>query len=94
MFFGLFKTVPNKQTYGGVLTTHDSQSLPNVCLNSALYNALKDNKAEYIVDPRYDVVTKNSGCIGSLCLRRSIDVTVTGYKGNVQDFRNVPITGK
>lgn len=88
-FFGLFKNAPVNQTYGSIISSHDVITLPNVCVRGALYNALKENKAEYILDPKYDVQTKNSGCIGSFCFHQVIDITVTGYKANIQDFKNV-----
>ena len=88
-FFGLFKKAPANQTYGSIISSHDVITLPNVCVRGALYNALKDNKAEYILDPKYDVQTTNSGCIGSFCFHQVIDITVSGYKATIQDFKNV-----
>lgn len=91
-FGGIYRIQPTDQTFGAVLQTHEGNISSDQCTRGAIYNALTKNRAEYIVDPKYDVATKREFCLfGFLCLHKIQEVKITGYKARVSEFKNVPL---
>ena len=89
---GLFRQYPKKQTFGATLQSEEGNIAPNQCTRGALYNALTNNNAEYIVAPKYDTITDSRFCLFGFCLYKVQNVTITGYKANIKGFKNIEIT--
>lgn len=55
----------------------------NISKHQAAYNAVKNNNADVLVDPSFEITSTD------FFLFRVESATVTGYKGTVEGFKNV-----
>lgn len=90
--FGIPLVSPDRESFGvnmqvpeGISTAHDES------VRGAVYNAMNRSGADIIVAPQYAVDSFHFLCLLDkwLCVYRSSDVTVSGYKGNYYGIRDM-----
>lgn len=90
--FGIPLVSPNREAYGvdmqmpqGLSAAHDES------VRGAVYNAVNRSGADMIVAPQYAVDSFRFLCLLDkwLCVYRSSDVTVSGFKGTYYGIRDV-----
>lgn len=86
-WFGFLTKKPTHQTYGSYLQVPQGNFSPTACTRGAIYNALSKNNAELILAPRYTAVQKGKFCLFGICLHKTHQIIVTGYKAGIKDIR-------
>jgi hypothetical protein len=57
------------------------------CVGGAVYNAIGDGKADYLIGTKYDVKSKEVLCIFGACFYSNYTVKVSGYPGRIENIK-------
>jgi hypothetical protein len=57
------------------------------CVGGAVYNAIGDGKADYLIGTKYDVKSKEVLCLLGACFYSNYTVKVSGYPGKIENIK-------